>query len=132
MHIRLVGWYGMFHSTIRQLGYDRIFDTTVHSSAHSLYSNMLKMSEYSNVPLISFSLKPRSYLVGYHRVSYQYTPSSSHDPVHDFSPLVRGFTWNDKTHSIISLLELTIQHVLCAKDSAQHDTLWKCTLAQAL
>ena len=38
----------------------------------------------------------------------------------DFSPLVRGFTWNDMTHSIISLLELII-HVLCAKDSAQHD-----------
>lgn len=48
------------------------------------------------------------------RVSYQYTPSSSHDPVHDFSPLVRGFTWNDMTHSIISLLELII-HVLRAR-----------------
>ena len=83
---------------------------------------MLKMSEYSNVLHISFLVKPRSYLVGYHRVSYQYTPSSSHDPVLDFSPLVRGFTWNDPTHSIISLLELIIQHVLCAKDSAQHDT----------
>ena len=36
-------------------------------------------------------------------------------------PLVRGFTWNDPTHSIISLLELIIHSV--ARENKVHNTI---------
>ena len=86
MHVHSVVW-------------SRGCDTTVHSSAHSLYSNMLKMCILERPPY-QFLCETTIFTSLVIRVSYQYTPSSSHDLYQWFLPTSTWvyMEWYDTLH----------------------------------